>query len=149
VKFYVGTTFTRYREARALIDTFQALGHECAEDWTRNSHDFDSDGNLVESAGTGYEEREHWLETANKEKDAQRDIAADGGFCVFLGEEASRGWVAEQAYADAFGVPLIIVVNPFKVSIFDSLPSTHVVSSKQEALAIVMGAYGDCRAKAS
>lgn len=135
-KFYVGATFTRFREVRAIIDTLEAAGHECAEDWTR-SQDFDSDGELKSSAGDGYQQADHWPEAANKERDAIREVAEDGGFCIFLGEQPSLGWPVEFGMALAFGVPEIIVVAPFKTTVFVALPEVNVVDTKEDALSVV------------
>lgn len=137
--FYVGATFTRYREVRALIDVLESLGHKCAEDWTRTSKDFGSDGELLPSSGTGYEMQDHWAEAAQRERAAVAEVSLNEGFCLFLGEQASLGWPVEMGMSIAFGVPRIIVVSPFKPTVFMALPEIMEVDSQDAALEIIAG----------
>jgi hypothetical protein len=137
--FYVGGTFTRYEEVRSVVDRLAALGHECAHDWTRQDQDFDGSGRLKDSAKGGYDMQSHWPHQAELEIDAIRRVGAAGGFTIFLGEEASRGWVTEFGMAIAFNVPRIAVVNPFKVTVFDALPNVVLANSVDEAIERVAG----------
>jgi hypothetical protein len=127
-KFYLGATFSRYREARAAIDQIVALGHECVEDWTR-AEDFGPDGEMLASSGDGYQMADHWPEAARREIDAIRTVAEHGGFCVFLGEQPGLGWPVEFGMAIAFGVDQIYVVAPFKTTVFMALPNVHEYES--------------------
>jgi hypothetical protein len=141
VKFYVGTTFTRYREARALIDTLHELGHECVEDWTRTDQ-FDDSGQLKDSERGGYAMMDHWPEGARVEKAAIKLVADTAGFCIFLAEEPSRGHVTEYGIAIGTGVPNIIVVAPWKLTIFDALPEVTLVDFVQSAVALIETYHG-------
>lgn len=128
-KFYVGGTFSRYEEVRATIDQITELGHECAHDWTRGEW-FSTDT----AAGDGYTAMDHWPEMARAEVEAVREVARHFGFCVFLGEQASIGWTAEFGMAIAFDVAEIIVVKPFKTTVFMALPNVVQVETIDDAL---------------
>ena len=133
MKFYVGATFTRFREVRAIIDAIELAGHDCAEDWTR-SQDFDDDGELKASAGDGYQQADHWPEAANKERDAIREVARHFGFCLFLGQQPSLGWPVELGMAIAYDVPSILLVAPFKTTVFVALPNVEVFVDVEGAI---------------
>lgn len=121
-KFYLGSTFSRYREARAAIDQITALGHECVEDWTRCDA-FGPDGELLPVHGDGYVMNDSWLPAARREIEAVAMVSTDvNGFCVFLGEQPSLGWPVEFGMAIAFEVTWIFVVAPFKTTVFMALP---------------------------
>jgi hypothetical protein len=128
--FYVGATFSRYAEARAVIDALTLTGRECTHDWTR-TRAFGSDGHPLPGTGGGYT-----LERADAAAHAVDDIAAvqRAEVCVFLGEQASLGWPVEFGLALAASCPLIYVVAPFKWTVFLALPTVYVVESAEQAL---------------
>lgn len=132
--FYVGTTFTRYKEARAVIDRLVELGHECAEDWTRTEKDFGPDGEMLASSGDGYQKADHWQEAAEREVQAVARVSIERGFCVFLGQQASLGWPVEFGMSIAFGVPDIFLIAPFKTTVFAALPQVLVFDDVDDVL---------------
>jgi hypothetical protein len=136
--FYVGGTFTRYEEVRAVIDRLTALGHECAYDWTRSVNDFSVTGDMLASNQGGYVMMDHWPTEAQKEVDAVRRVGDALGFCVFLGEQASLGWPTEFGMAIAFGVPRIAIVNPFKTTVFAALSQVYIAASVDDAVDSIM-----------
>jgi hypothetical protein len=135
--FYVGATFTRYKEARSLIDKIVSMGHECVEDWTRCVEDFGSDGEMLASSGDGYQQAEHWEAAAEREVQAVARVSMDHGFCVFLGQTPSLGWPVELGMSIAFGVPYIFVVEPFKTTVFMALEQVHECVSTEHALDLI------------
>lgn len=136
MKFYLGATFSRYREARDVIDRLVEMGHECVEDWTR-AEAFGPDGELLPSHGDGYQENDSWPEAARREVEAVKAVAEANGFCVFLGEQPSLGWTTEFGMSIAFGVESIYIVNPFKTTVFVSLSQVVLCDDLDEMLALV------------
>lgn len=130
MQVYVGATFSRYEEARRVIDALAAAGHSCAHDWTR-TRAFGADGHPLPDTGGGYE-----LDPEDAAAHATDDVRAVTGAdaCLFLGEQPSLGWPTEFGIAIATGCPRIVVVAPFRWTVFLALPAVEVVETIDAAL---------------
>lgn len=118
-RFYVGATFARYAEVRAIGDALVAAGHDWTYDWTRTAH-FGADGR---PAGDGYDA--HPAEMATQALGDLRGVRTSD-VCLFLGQRESAGWPAEFGAALAYGVPDVWVVAPWRASCFWHLPQVEL-----------------------
>lgn len=161
-KFYVGATFTRFREVRALIDCLIEMGHEPLADWTRDRENFDEAGNPLVHVNGGYEKADYWPILAERELAACEAVARTGGFAVFLGQEPSIGWPTEFGatlqtirifsgsgndgdeirYYQAEGARIYLVA-PFKTVIFSTTPWVVECETVEEAIEHIDGAPED------
>lgn len=131
MKVYVGATFSRYEEARAVMDAVTEMGHEITHDWTR-TRAFGDDGHPLPDTAGGYK-----LAPEDAAAHAHDDIVAvgDADVCVFLGQEASLGWPVEFGVSLVNpGVSRVFVVAPFKWTVFLALPKVHEVEDVGAAL---------------
>lgn len=139
--FYLGTTFSRYREARTAIDQITALGHECVEDWTRNA-DFGPDGDPLHHIGDGYVEQKNWHALSTHALAVCDEVARADGFFVFLAQTASVGWPTEfgaglQSIRIHWSKAVVYVVAPFKTTIFMGMDHVYVLDTLEEVLPLL------------
>lgn len=118
-RFYVGATFARYAEVRAIGDALVAAGHDWTHDWTRTA-EFGADGR---PASSGYDAEPAVLAAA-----AAADLRGvrTSDVCLFLGQRESAGWPTEFGAALAYGVPDVWVVTPWRGSCFWHLPQVEL-----------------------
>jgi hypothetical protein len=130
VKIYVGTTFSRYVEARSAMDALTAAGHTITHDWTRTAA-FGSDGHPLPQTSGGYD-----LPAADQQAHAEDDLRAvlDADLLLILAQEASCGWPIEVGMALAWGAAEVWVVAPFKPTVFWHLPQVRVFDDAAEPL---------------
>jgi NTP pyrophosphatase (non-canonical NTP hydrolase) len=124
MRIYVGTTFARYAEARAVVDVLTAAGHEITLDWTRTS-EFDADGHPRSDVPP-------LVEAAHAQADL--DAVARAELVLVLAEEASCGWPIEVGAALAWGTARVWVVAPFRHTVFWRLPQVEVFDDLAQAL---------------
>lgn len=131
---YVGATFSRYIEARALMDELTAAGHRITHDWTRTDA-FGADGHPLPSTAGGYD-----LDPADGMRHAFDDIAAvrSADLLLMLGSELSCGWPIEVGIGIAEGKE-VVVVAPAKYTVFWDLPNVMVYGGVAEALSDYFG----------
>ncbi len=129
---YVGATFSRYVEARAIMDTLTAAGHVIAHDWTRTDA-FDDDGHPLPGSDGGYK-----LDPDDGERHARDDIAAvqSAHLLLMLASEASCGWPVETGIGVALGKPIWLVA-PFRYTVFWDLPNVRVFDDVDAALSLL------------
>lgn len=129
ITFYVGATFTRYEEARAVVDALCDAGHECAFDWTRTDA-FGADGHPLPDVDP------YRLPPEVQARHARNDLAAvrRADLCLFLAQQASCGWPVECGAALAYEVPHVWLVAPFKPTVFWALPGVETFDSLAPAL---------------
>lgn len=130
---YVGSTFSRYPEARAVIDALTLRGHTITHDWTRTEA-FGADGHPVPNSAGGYD----------LPPDVQADHARDdlnavrrADLLLMLGQEASCGWLVEVGAALAWGTAQVWIVAPFRPTVFWQLPQVQVFADVAEALELL------------
>ncbi|HVQ60395.1 MAG TPA: hypothetical protein VMS60_15955 [Solirubrobacterales bacterium] len=130
MKIYVGATFSRYLEARSVIDALVAAGHDVTHDWTRTAA-FGADGHPLPDSGDGYE-----LPAEEQAAHALDDLAAVKGadLLLILAEQASCGWPVEVGAALAWGKAEVWLVAPFRPTVFWCLPQVSVFESVAQPL---------------
>ena len=131
MRIYVGTTFSRYVEARAVMDRLTFAGHEITHDWTRtevfgvNGHPLP--GVLDGSSLSPEVQRQHAWD------DLEAVRAAD--LVLMLGQTASCGWLVEVGAALARGnAKHVWIVQPFADTVFWRLPQVRVFDDLEDAL---------------
>lgn len=130
MNIYVGATFTRYLEARSVMDQLTAAGHRITHDWTRTDA-FGEDGHPLPETAGGYD-----LPAAEQCAHAQDDRRAvrNSELLLILAQQASCGWPIEVGMALAFGNSKVWVVAPFKPTVFWHLPLVRVFNDVVEPL---------------
>lgn len=125
MRIYVGVTFSRYIEARDVIDALLTAGHEITHDWTRTDA-FGPDGHPLPETDGGYA-----LPSAEQAAQALDDLDAvrRAELLLILAEEASCGWPLEVGAALAWGEARVWLVSPFKRTVFWCLPQVSVFDS--------------------
>lgn len=120
-KVYVGSTFSRYAEVRAVVDMITATGREVTHDWTR-TRAFGTDGHPLPGTGGGYK-----LAPDDAAAHALDDLVAvaSADLAIFLGDTPSCGWLVECGHAISQGLQ-VWVVAPFKWTVFWELPQVAV-----------------------
>lgn len=130
MKVYVMCRFSQYERVRAFCDDLRAAGHTVTHDWTRTD-EFDENGHP------------HHVAEGDLAPDVAARFAMDdlrgvrsADLCVFLAEDAGEGGfcgaLIEFGTATANAVP-VIVVAPWRPSIFWHLPGVEVVESEATA----------------
>ncbi len=142
MKVYVGATFSRYTEARALIDQLTAAGHEITHDWTRTAA-FGDDGHPLPAANGGYELPRH-IQAAHALDDLLAVQEAD--LLLILGQQASCGWPVEVGAALAWGFAKVWIVAPCKPTVFWHLPQVEIFPDLTEPLHRLVATSGDAAA---
>lgn len=129
MKIYVGATFARYLEARAVMDALTGAGHSITHDWTR-TRAFGDDGHPLPGTAGGYE-----LDPEDGARHALADITAvrDADLLLMLAQVPSCGWPVETGIGIALG-KTIWLVAPFKYTVFWDLPSVEIFATQTEAL---------------
>lgn len=151
MRVYVGATFTRYEEARAIVDALTGAGHTITHDWTRTDA-FGPDGHPLPETAGGY-----GLPSDVMAMHADDDLRAiwDADRLLILGQQASCGWPIEVGAALMLGhlrdmgtvirSPEVWIVAPFRPTVFWALPQIRVFSDVAEPLSL-MGAALDVAA---
>lgn len=122
MNIYVGATFSRYLEARSVMDALTAVGHKVTHDWTRTDA-FGEDGHPHPGTAGGYD-----LPSIKQRVHAEEDLFAveEADLLLILAQQASCGWPVEIGMALAFGMADVWVVEPFKPTVFWHLPQVRV-----------------------
>lgn len=127
---YVGATFSRYLEARAVMDALTAVGHAITHDWTRTEA-FGADGHPLPETAGGYDlPREVQADHARDDLHA----VAKSDLLLILAQQASCGWPVEVGAALAWGTARVWIVEPFRPTVFWCLPQVEVFESVDEPL---------------
>jgi hypothetical protein len=137
MKVYVGATFSRYPEARAVMDALTAAGHTVTLDWTRTDA-FGPDGHPLPGTDGGYK-----LDPLDGARHAASDIAAiaDADLLLMLAQEASCGWPVEVGIGIALDKPVWLVA-PFRYTVFWDLLTVTVYDSLDVPLRLLDAAAG-------
>lgn len=132
-RVYVGSTFSRYTEARAVIDTLTTAGHEITHDWTR-TRAFAADGHPLPGTAGGYE-----LDRADAAAHAADDLEAvrRADLLLILAETPSCGWPVEIGAALAFGTAAVWIVAPFRWTVFWALNQVVLFDDLDEPLRLL------------
>lgn len=130
MNIYVGATFSRYREARSVMDALTAAGHKVTHDWTRTDA-FGEDGHPLPDTGGGYD-----IDPASQRRHAEDDLFAveEADLLLILAQQASCGWPVEVGMALAWGTAKVWLVEPFKPTVFWHLPRVRVFSDVAQPL---------------
>lgn len=130
MNIYVGATFSRYLEARSVMDALTAVGHAVTHDWTRTDA-FGDDGHPLPGTAGGYD-----LPAAEQSAHALDDLAAvkRADLLLILAQQASCGWPVEVGMALAWGTAKVWLVEPFKPTVFWHLPQVRVFADVAQPL---------------
>lgn len=129
LNIYVGATFSRYEEARAIMDALTNAGHTITHDWTR-TRAFGDDGHPLPGSAGGYD-----LDPEDGAAHARDDVEAvkRADALLMLASEPSCGWPIETGIGIACD-KRIAIVDPFKYTVFWDLPNVVVFEAVDEAL---------------
>lgn len=132
MKIYVGATFSRYAEARAVMDALARAGHAITFDWTRTDA-FGEDGHPLPLTSGGYE-----LDPIDGERYALEDFAAVDACerLLVLAQEPSCGWPIEVGYGLAREKE-VWVVAPFRYTVFWDQLNVTTFQRVEDALALL------------
>jgi hypothetical protein len=130
LKVYVGATFSRYLEARSVIDALTAAGHTVTHDWTRTDA-FGPDGHLLPDTGGGYD-----IDPDEQRRHAEDDRLAveEAELLLILAQQASCSWPIEVGMALALRRAAVWIVEPFKPTVFWHLPGVRIFDDVAEPL---------------
>jgi hypothetical protein len=130
MKLYTASKFANYERVRAFNDAARAAGHKVTHDWTRTA-EFDEHGHprQANEAKIAPELGGHHaaldLYSGVAPADMLVFLAEDGGYC---------GALIEFGAACALGKPILIVA-PWRASIFWHLPNVTIVADEDDARA--------------
>lgn len=125
MKLYTASKFANYERVRAFNDAARDAGHVITHDWTR-TQEFDADGHplQVDEAKITPELGGHHaaldLYSGVATAETLVFLAEDGGYC---------GALIEFGAACAMSIPILIVA-PWRMSIFWHLPNVTIVASE-------------------
>lgn len=126
MRVYVGATFSRYLEAREVMDALTTAGHAVTHDWTRTAA-FGADGHPL----PGVEGLPRVEQAAHAEDDLC--AVANAELLLILAQQASCGWPVEVGAALAWDIDVWLVA-PFKPTVFWALPLVRLFEDVDEPL---------------
>jgi hypothetical protein len=132
LRVYVAGRFTQYERLRAVMDAVTEEGYAVTHDWTR-TEEFGVDGHpLVHEQGRRPAEADSYAH--HSEDDIRGCRTADA--VLAIADEPLTGGLIEIGAALAYGVP-VVVVAPWRWTVFWEHPLVKVVSTLDDALGVL------------